>query len=70
MTLHNTLWRNLAIVGLIAAALTAAGEAGGRVTEILFLILRVAFLIALGWLAWTVWRQNRGTFRLMPLRRR
>ena len=68
MTLHNTLWRNLAIVGLIAAALTAAGEGGSRVTEILFLILRVAFLIALGWLAWTVWRQNRGTFRLMPLR--
>ena len=51
MTLHNTLWRNLAIVGLVAAALTAAGEGGSQVTEILFLILRVAFLLALGWLA-------------------
>ena len=68
MTLHGTLWRNLAIIGLVAAALTAAGEAGSEVTGILFLILRIAFLLALGWLAWTVWRQNRGTFRLMPIR--
>ena len=68
MTLHNTLWRNLAIVGLIAAALTAAGEGGSQVTDILFLILRVLFLLALGGLALTVWRQNRGTFGLMPLR--
>jgi hypothetical protein len=65
---HNTLLRNLIIVGLIAAVLTAAGEGGSQVTSILFLILRIAFLIALGWLGWTVWRQNRGTFRLMPLR--
>lgn len=69
MTLrHNTFVRNLLIVGLIAAALTAAGEGGSQVTRILFLILRIGFLLALGWLAWTVWRQNRGTFRLMPMR--
>ena len=68
MTLHGTLWRNLAIIALVAAALTAAGEAGSEVTGILFLILRIGFLLALGWLAWTVWRQNRGTFRLMPMR--
>jgi glucan phosphoethanolaminetransferase (alkaline phosphatase superfamily) len=65
---HNTLLRNLVIVGLIAAVLTAAGEGGSQVTSILFLILRIAFLVVLGWLGWTVWRQNRGTFRLMPLR--
>ena len=68
MRLHAPLWRNLGIVGLVAAALTAAGEGGSRVTSILFLIVRIAFLIALGWLAWSIWRQNRGTFRLMPLR--
>ena len=68
MTLHGTLWRNLAIIGVVAAALTAAGEAGSEVTGIIFLVIRVAFLLALGWLAWTVWRQNRGTFRLMPVR--
>jgi len=65
---HNTLLRNLAIIGLVAAVLTAAGEGGSQVTSILFLILRIAFLIALAGLAWTVWRQNRGTFRLMPVR--
>ena len=68
MTLHGTLWRNLAIIGLVAAALTAAGEAGSEATRIIFLVIRIAFLLALGWLAWTVWRQNRGTFRLMPVR--
>jgi hypothetical protein len=68
VTLRNPLWRNLAIIAVIAAALTAAGEGGSQVTGILFLILRVAFLVALAGLAWTVWRQNRGTFRLMPLR--
>ena len=51
VTLRSTLWRNLAIVGLVAAALTAAGEGGSEVTGILFLILRVAFLVALAWLA-------------------
>jgi hypothetical protein len=66
--LHATLLRNLGIVGLVAAGLTAAGQAGSTATAILFLIVRIAFLIALGWLAWTIWRQNRGTFRLMPLR--
>ena len=65
---HNTFVRNLFIVGLIAAGITAAGEGGSQVTWTIFLILRVAFLLALGWLAWTVWRENRGTFRLMPLR--
>ena len=68
MTLHGTLWRNLAIIGVVAAALTAAGEAGSEVTGIIFLVIRVAFLLALGYLAWTVGRQNRGTFRLMPVR--
>jgi hypothetical protein len=68
VTLRNTLWRNLAIVALVSAALAAAGEGGSRLTSILFWILRVGFLVALAGLAWTVWRQNRGTFRLMPLR--
>ena len=41
MSLRDTLWRNLAIVALVAAGLTAAGEGGSEVTGILFLILRV-----------------------------
>ena len=70
MSLRNTLWRNLGIVALVAAALTAAGEGGSQVTDILFLVFRILFLVALAGLALTVWRQNRGTFGLMPLRTR
>ena len=69
MTLRDPLWRNLGILALIAAALTAAGQ-GGRVTGILLLILRVLFLLVLVGVAFSVWRQNRGTFGLMPLRSR
>ena len=37
---------------------------------ILFIILRVLFLLVLVGIAFSVWRQNRGTFGLMPLRSR
>ena len=69
MTLRDPLWRNLGIVAVISAVLTAAGQ-GGRVAGILFLVLRVLFLLVLATIAVTVWRQNRGTFGLMPLRSR
>ncbi|MDX6537134.1 MAG: hypothetical protein QOD37_1475 [Gaiellales bacterium] len=69
MTLRDPLWRNLGILALVAAALTAAGQ-GGRVTGVLLLILRVLFLLVLVGVAFSVWRQNRGTFGLMPLRSR
>ena len=51
MSLRDPLWRNLASSALVAAALTAAGEAGSEVTVILFLIVRVRFLVALAGLA-------------------
>jgi hypothetical protein len=66
--LHNTLVRNLGIVALVAAGLTALGQAGSEITSLLFLVLRIAFLIALAGLAVSIWRQNRGTFGLMPAR--
>jgi hypothetical protein len=69
VTLRDPLWRNLGILALVAAALTAAGQ-GGRVTGVLLLILRVLFLLVLVGVAFSVWRQNRGTFGLMPLRSR
>jgi len=67
---YATLWRNLAIVAVVAALLTAAGQGGSEVTGLLFLLFRVVFLLVLAGLALTVWRQNRGTFGLMPLRTR
>ncbi|MDX6631273.1 MAG: hypothetical protein QOH00_3519 [Gaiellales bacterium] len=69
MTLRDPLWRNLGILAVIAALLTAAGQ-GGRVGGIVFVILRVIFLLVLVGVAFSVWRQNRGTFGLMPLRSR
>jgi hypothetical protein len=69
VTLRDPLWRNLGIVAVVSAVLTAAGP-GGRVAGILFLVLRVVFLVVLASIAFTVWRQNRGTFGLMPLRSR
>jgi hypothetical protein len=69
VTLRDPLWRNLGIVAVVSALLTAVGQ-GGRVAGILFLVLRVLFLLVLATIAVTVWRQNRGTFGLMPLRSR
>jgi hypothetical protein len=69
VTLRDPLWRNLGIIAVVAAALTAAGQ-GGRVAGIVFIILRVLFLLVLAGIAVAVWRQNRGTFGLMPLRSR
>jgi hypothetical protein len=69
VTVRDPLWRNLGIVAVVSAALTALGQ-GGRVAGILFIILRVLFLIVLVGIAFSVWRQNRGTFGLMPLRSR
>jgi hypothetical protein len=66
--LRNTLVRNLGIIALVAVALTALGQAGSQITSLLFLVLRIAFLIALAGLAVSIWRQNRGTFGLMPAR--
>ena len=68
MILRNTLVRNLGIVALVAVGLTALGQAGSQITSLLFLVLRIAFLIALAGLAVSIWRQNRGTFGLMPAR--
>jgi hypothetical protein len=69
VTIRDPLWRNLGIVAVVSALLTAAGQ-GGRVTGVLLLVLRVLFLLVLMGIAFSVWRQNRGTFGLMPLRSR
>ena len=62
--------RNLAILALLAGAVTAAGRVGGLVLAILIGLAKLAFLVALGMVAYSVWRQNRGTFQLMSARLR
>ena len=66
MRLHiSPFVRNLGIVAVAAALVTAGGELTSRALSIAFAIVNVAFLIGLGWFALTVYRENRGTFSLM-----
>jgi hypothetical protein len=62
--------RNLAIVGLVAAAITAIGETSQRVLSALYTIASLALIAGLLLLAYRVWRENRGTFSLMSTKLR
>ena len=62
--------RNLGIIAVIALALALAGGTSGRVFDVLFLILNIAFAVALLYFGITLYRRNRGTFDLMPASRR
>jgi hypothetical protein len=62
--------RNLAILAVIALALTLAGGTSGRVFDVLFMIVNIAFALALLWFGINLYRRNRGTFDLMPASRR
>ena len=69
MTLRDPLWRNLGIVAVVAALLTAAGPGRPRRRDPAPDPARALPARARG-IAFSVWRQNRGTFGLMPLRSR
>jgi hypothetical protein len=62
--------RNLGIVALAAAVVTALGSYGSGALSLLFAVANIAFLVALGWFAYVTWRENRGTFGLMPTGKR
>jgi hypothetical protein len=62
--------RNLGIVALVAAAITAIGETSQRVLSALYTIASFALIAGLLLLAYRVWRENRGTFSLMSTKLR
>ena len=64
------LWRNLAILAVIAAAITATGEASARVLTAILVLANLALFGAMLYFGYTIWRQNRGTFDLMEPRLR
>jgi hypothetical protein len=64
------LWRNLGILALISAVLTALGRVSDVALGIAFTVLNLAVLAVLAYFGYTVWRQNRGTFSLMSGRLR
>jgi hypothetical protein len=62
--------RNIGIVALVAAAVTALGSTSSRVLSAVYLIASLALIVGLVALAYRVWRENRGTFSLMSTRLR
>jgi hypothetical protein len=62
--------RNLAIVALVAAAITAVGETSQRVLSGLYTVASLALIAGLLLLAYRVWKENRGTFSLMSTKLR
>lgn len=67
------LWRDLnpslrgfVILAVIAGVITAAS--GERALFALFVLMRVAFLIAMVWFAYTLWRNHRSEIATWPAR--
>ena len=64
----NPTLRGFSVLALIAGAITAAS--GERALFALFVLLRIAFLLALVWFAYTLWRNHRSEINVWPLRAR
>ncbi len=64
----NPSLRGIAILLLISGVITAAS--GESALFALFVLLRIAFLIALLWLGYTLWRNHRSEINAWPLRSR
>jgi FtsH-binding integral membrane protein len=62
--------RNLLILCVVAAGVTAIGRTSARVLSALYLVASLALIVGLVALAYRVWRENRGTFSLMSTRLR
>ena len=65
----NPTLRGFFILALIAGAITAA-SGGERVLFALFVLMRIAFLLAMVWFAYTLWRNHRSEINVWPLRAR
>jgi FtsH-binding integral membrane protein len=62
--------RNLGIIAIVAAAITAIGHTSQRVLSALYTIASLALIVGLLLLAYRVWKENRGTFSLMSTKLR
>jgi FtsH-binding integral membrane protein len=62
--------RNLGIIAIVAAAITAIGHTSQRVLSALYTIASLALILGLLLLAYRVWKENRGTFSLMSTKLR
>jgi tellurite resistance protein TehA-like permease len=64
----NASVRGLAIIVLVAAAITASGTAGDLGLGIVFLVLRIAFVIVVAIVVFRLWRANRERIAEWPRR--
>ena len=64
----NGTLRGFLIVVAVAAALTAAGTAGDLTIALVFLVLRIAFLVVIAIVLVRLWRRNREDIATWPLR--
>ena len=64
----NGTLRGFLIVVAAAAALTAAGTAGDVTVAVVFLVLRIAFIVVIGIVLFGLWRRNREDIASWPLR--
>lgn len=64
----NPTLRGLFVIALISGVITAASAEEALFA--LFVLLRIAFLVALAWFAYTLWRNHRSEIGVWPLRAR
>jgi hypothetical protein len=66
----NGTLRGFLIILAVAVAITAAGQAGAIGLNLVFLILRIAFIVVISIVLFRLWRANREQISTWPLRSR
>jgi tellurite resistance protein TehA-like permease len=66
----NGTLRGFLVIVVVAAALTAAGAAGDVTLALVFLILRIAFIVVIALVLFRLWRRNREDIAMWPARAR
>ena len=66
----NPTVRGFALILVIAAAITASGQAGDLGLDLVFLILRIAFVVVIALVLFRLWRSNREAISMWSTRSR
>lgn len=66
----NPSLRGFCLLAVIAGVITAASGPGESALAVLFVLMRIAFLLAMLWTAYTLWRNHRVEINAWSLRAR
>jgi hypothetical protein len=66
----NGTLRGFLIILAVAVAITATGQAGAVGLNIVFLVLRIAFIVVIAFFVFRLWRSNREEISMWPRRAR